>query len=75
MIEGSSVTIRCDAPSCFNKQPGKMVLLVTGGFGAVPQSTAWQIAAAPSGVFVVRCPEHRIVIERPPESAAQLVAP
>ena len=56
----------CDAPGCRNKQPATLVLLATGGFGAAPASMAWQVAAAPNGALLARCPEHLLKAEPPP---------
>jgi hypothetical protein len=63
-----SAKIRCDAPGCHNEQMGKLMLTVTGGFAVAPQTLSWQLAAADNGVFVVRCPDHRVLIERPADA-------
>lgn len=51
---------RCDAHGCRNDQPVTLVLMASGGFGVLPRSTAWQLALTPTGVIMVRCPEHRV---------------
>lgn len=66
MIElAEAARIRCDHPGCDNKQPGRMVLMASGGFAVRPQSMAWQIGLAQNGVFLARCPDHRQAIQGP----------
>lgn len=73
MIElGAAAMIRCDAPNCRDKQPGRLVLTAQGGFAVVPQSLSWQIAiATSSGVFVARCPAHAVATEKAAAAPAE----
>lgn len=55
----------CDEPGCGASQPAKLVLRGDGTFGAVPQSTVWQLLVAPNGTLLARCPEHLPHTEQP----------
>lgn len=79
MIElGTPVDMVCDVNGCTARQVARLVLLASGGFGAKPQTPGWQVGKRQdSGVFVVRCPAHQVVIAPPviPDATDATVVP
>lgn len=53
-----AASVWCDQPGCVAVQPARLVLQGSGGFGAVPEDTAWQVLLASNGTLLARCPKH-----------------